>query len=299
MKASTIIEKAKSFIGTTEYPPNSNNVIFNTDYYGHPVYGDNFPWCMTFVWDIFRMCGASELFYDGQKTSSCPCLMEWAKRTGQFVTGEYKEGDVLIMDFDDEKDGDHTGFCIRDNGSDVTTVEGNTSSNNYGSQSNGGGVFERTRSKSVITGAYRPKYDVENTKQDPNWVKTSKGWRYLVDGQPVRNQWVQHKDKWYYLKANGYMATDEYIKSSSYKINGLLYYVDVSGVWDNQSYKWMKNNKGYWLSNSAETWYAVSQWLHVDGKWYYADSKGYIVQNRGYIINGNTYYFNADGTLKE
>lgn len=298
MKASTIIEKAKSFIGTTESPPNSNNVIFNTDYYGHPVYGASYPWCMTYVWDIFRMCGASELFYDGQKTASCPELMEWAKRTGQFVTGEYKEGDVLIMDFDDEKDGDHTGFCIRDNGSDVTTVEGNTSSNNYGSQSNGGGVFERTRSKSVITGAYRPKYDVENTKQDSNWVKTSKGWRYLVDGQPVRNQWVQYKDKWYYLKANGYMATDEYIKSSSYKVNGLLYYVDVSGVWDNQSYKWMKNNKGYWLSNSAETWYAVSQWLHVDGKWYYADSKGYIVQNKGYIINRKTYYFNADGTLQ-
>lgn len=295
MKASTIIEKAKSFIGTTESPPNSNNVIFNTDYYGHPVYGANFPWCMTYIWDIFRMCGASELFYNGQKTASCPELMEWAKRTGQFVTGEYKEGDVLIMDFDDEKDGDHTGFCIRDNGSDVTTVEGNTSSNNYGSQSNGGGVFERTRSKSVITGAYRPKYDVENS----NWVKTSKGWRYLVDGQPVRNQWVQYKDKWYYLKANGYMATDEYIKSSSYKINGLLYYVDVSGVWDNQSYKWMKNNKGYWLSNSAETWYAVSLWLHVDGKWYYADAKGYIVQNRGYIINGKTYYFDKEGVLKE
>ena len=52
MKASIIIEKAKSFIGTTEYPPNSNNVIFNTDYYGRPVYGANFPWCMTFVWDI-------------------------------------------------------------------------------------------------------------------------------------------------------------------------------------------------------------------------------------------------------
>jgi len=297
MKASTIIEKAKSFIGTTEYPPNSNNVIFNTDYYGRPVYGANFPWCMTYVWDIFRMCGASDLFYGGQKTASCPELMEWAKRTGQFVTGEYREGDVLIMDFDDEKDGDHTGFCIRDNGSDVTTVEGNTSSNNYGSQSNGGGVFEKTRSKSIITGAYRPKYDIENTKQDPNWAKTSKGWRYLVDGQPVRNQWVQYKDKWYYLKANGYMATDEFIKSSSYKVNGILYYVDKSGVWDGKEYHWIKDNSGWWLTD--DSWYAKNEWAKVDGKWYYFNDKGYMVHGKTVTINGKKYTFNNDGTLVE
>ena len=33
-KASTILKKAKSYIGTKEKPANSNNVKFNTDYYG-------------------------------------------------------------------------------------------------------------------------------------------------------------------------------------------------------------------------------------------------------------------------
>lgn len=38
-KASTILKKAKSYIGTKEKPANSNNVKFNTDYYGHSVKG--------------------------------------------------------------------------------------------------------------------------------------------------------------------------------------------------------------------------------------------------------------------
>ena len=199
MKSSTIIKKAKSFIGLTEYPPNSNNVIFNTDYYGEPVYGSKFPWCMVFVWDIFRMCGASDLFYDGKKTSSCPCLMEWAKKTGQFVTDNYKEGDVLFMDFDSIKDGDHTGFCVSDNGGNVTTIEGNTSPDNYGSQSNGGGVFERTRSKSIITGAYRPKYDTKKGKYTKKLPVLTAKRPVLKKGQ--KNLQVQRTQKflnWYF-----------------------------------------------------------------------------------------------------
>ena len=37
-KASQIVNKALSYVGTAESPPYSNNVIFNTDYYGAPVY---------------------------------------------------------------------------------------------------------------------------------------------------------------------------------------------------------------------------------------------------------------------
>ena len=71
-KASTILKKAKSYIGTKEKPANSNNVKFNTDYYGHSVKGSSYPWCCAFVWDIFRMCNASDLFFGGKKTAYCP-----------------------------------------------------------------------------------------------------------------------------------------------------------------------------------------------------------------------------------
>ena len=79
-KASTILKKAKSYIGTKENPANSNNVKFNTDYYGHSVKGSSYPWCCAFVWDIFRMCNASDLFFGGKKTAYCPDVENYYKK---------------------------------------------------------------------------------------------------------------------------------------------------------------------------------------------------------------------------
>ena len=45
----TIISKALEFEGVSESPPGSNNVIFNTDYYGEEVEGEAYPWCVTFL----------------------------------------------------------------------------------------------------------------------------------------------------------------------------------------------------------------------------------------------------------
>lgn len=40
-KASTIIKKAVSYLGTKENPANSNKVKFNNDYYGRVVSGSS------------------------------------------------------------------------------------------------------------------------------------------------------------------------------------------------------------------------------------------------------------------
>ena len=72
----TIINKALEFEGITEKPAGSNNVQFNTHYYGHevedgkPNEDDAYPWCVTYLWDVFRLCGASNIFCDGLKTAS-------------------------------------------------------------------------------------------------------------------------------------------------------------------------------------------------------------------------------------
>ena len=44
-----IIDVAKEQIGTAEKPIGSNNVKYNTWYYGHAVSGANYPWCAVFV----------------------------------------------------------------------------------------------------------------------------------------------------------------------------------------------------------------------------------------------------------
>lgn len=45
---------ASAEIGITEYPPNSNNVKYNTWFYGKPVQGKKYPWCCTFISYIFN-----------------------------------------------------------------------------------------------------------------------------------------------------------------------------------------------------------------------------------------------------
>ena len=51
--AEKILEIARSQIGTRESPANSDNVKYNTVYYGREVSG-KYPWCAVFVWWVFR-----------------------------------------------------------------------------------------------------------------------------------------------------------------------------------------------------------------------------------------------------
>lgn len=151
-----IMDRAASYIGTEENPPGSNNVIFNTDYYGGPVNGSWYPWCCAFVWDIFRMCGLSSLFYDGKKTAYCPTVYNWAKQKGLLVPkSEAKYGDIVLFDWGGDGVADHIGLVETCNTGGCLTIEGNTSS---GNDSNGGKVMRRTRYASQIQAIVRPKY---------------------------------------------------------------------------------------------------------------------------------------------
>lgn len=49
-----ILARAQAEIGITEYPPNSNNVKYNTWFYGRQVSGKNYPWCAAFISYIFN-----------------------------------------------------------------------------------------------------------------------------------------------------------------------------------------------------------------------------------------------------
>lgn len=48
-----ILARANAEVGITEYPPGSNNVKYNTWFYGHPVFGKDYPWCAVFLSYIF------------------------------------------------------------------------------------------------------------------------------------------------------------------------------------------------------------------------------------------------------
>ena len=158
MTSQTLVALAKKQIGTKESPPSSNHVKYNTAYYGSSVSGKRYPWCCVFVWWLFRKGKATALFYGGEKTASCGALARYAKQHGQYVTKDYKPGDLVFFHFG-KGTIVHIGIVesVRSSGT-LITIEGNTGTTN---DANGGAVMRRVRKISLVAGAYRPDYDGE------------------------------------------------------------------------------------------------------------------------------------------
>ena len=148
----TPISIATKEIGTVEQPKNSNNVKYNTWFYGKKVSGAAYPWCMVFVQWCFDKSG-HKLPY---KTASCSALLNWYKsKFPGHIVKEPKPNDIVIYTFG------HTGIFEKDNrDGTITAIEGNTSADNNGSQANGGGVFRRKREKTLVKAYIRP-FDFE------------------------------------------------------------------------------------------------------------------------------------------
>ena len=152
-----ILTLAREQIGVRENPPGSNDIIYNTDYYGGAVQGAKFPWCCVFIWWLFWKTGLSALFCGGEKTAYCPFVVQYAREHGQWVTGGYRAGDLLLFDWDGDRQADHIGICESVNGTWAVTVEGNC----------GGAVERMKRAFSDIMGAYRPGYKKEAAASSP------------------------------------------------------------------------------------------------------------------------------------
>lgn len=157
-KADTLISWAEGQIGTAEDPKGSNNVRYNTVYYGRQISGSAYQWCMAFVWVGFKETGLGNLFMDGGKTASCTALMRWAKANGQWVTGDFAKGDIILFQFDSDDFADHVGiYTGNKSGTSLICIEGNTNDK----------VARVARQPSIILGAYRPKWD-DTTDDDIN-----------------------------------------------------------------------------------------------------------------------------------
>lgn len=191
MTIDTILAEAQKEVGIKEYPVNSNNVKYNTWYYGKEVSGPNYPWCCAFISWLFR--GTNLV----KKTALCADMMNWFDSKKQMVERPQR-GDIVFFKYGKSaRKTDHIGI-VKDASqwpANITTIEGNTS---ITSDDNGGSVMERTRSKSKIVGFARPSYEdskPENTigvKSRPTikmgskgeWVKLAQA-RLVVAGYPI------------------------------------------------------------------------------------------------------------------
>ena len=156
-EAVRIVNKAVSFVGTDDEPLHSNNVIFTYDYYeGAPAKETDF-WCVTFIWDIFRMCGLSDKFYGGRKTDSCIDILRWGIKEHRIVDiEELRYGDIAIYSWDDSGYLAHADIiiCERTDGT-LLTISGCTSEFD---DKFSGHVNLRNRSKDDLAAVIRPGY---------------------------------------------------------------------------------------------------------------------------------------------
>lgn len=153
---------ARKQIGVMESPPGSNNVKYNTAYYGREVMGSAYPWCAVFIQWCFNQANVKL----PRRTASCGDLMRAAQAAGCWVTSGFKPGDVVIYDFSGlKKTTQHCGIVEAElPGYGVQAIEGNTS--DAGSQDNGGAVCRKNRPWKYIIGAVRPHFEAEEDDMD-------------------------------------------------------------------------------------------------------------------------------------
>lgn len=185
--ARDVLTLANGEIGVKEAPAGTNQVKYNTDYYGRCVSGSAYPWCCVFVWWVFHALGADGLV---TKTASCTALLNWMRGRGRQVeTAEMAPGDLVFYNWTHGPKGttaNHVGIVESVDGKSFTAIEGNTSQS---SDDNGGAVMRRVRKPNVVLAVARPQYAPADDVPD-DWAREAWDWakaRGLLDGTRPRD----------------------------------------------------------------------------------------------------------------
>ncbi len=124
------------------------------------------PWCAGFVSWVFKHAGATlpPCPYNWGY-SYCPSLVSLARQKGWVIPGP-KPGAIALYYFG-HTEAQHTGICVSgDLGGHFTAIEGNTSPGTAGSQTNGGGVYQRDRSTTGVVFVWPPVYTNAPTEEN-------------------------------------------------------------------------------------------------------------------------------------
>lgn len=176
MSLNKVMEIARGELGYTESPPGSNQTK-----YGRAYGWDGVPWCVIFLWWVFREAGEGQALYGGGKTASCAALYRWYRDRGQTVSPEeIRPGDILLLNFSGTREAQHCGLVtqvVNPEEGWYRTIEGNTSPGTGGSQDCGGCTAMKVRGRRNIVGVCRPGYGAEE-KPDyaDHWAERSIRW---------------------------------------------------------------------------------------------------------------------------
>lgn len=122
-----------------------------------PYFGySGVPYCAMFVSWVLAQAGMTP---PGGIFAYCPTGLANARRLGRTRDKRAaRPGDLVFFDWNRDGVSDHVGIVTANRGSYLETIEGNTSPGVRGSQSNGGGVYRRARSLSLVMAVASPQY---------------------------------------------------------------------------------------------------------------------------------------------
>ena len=101
------------------------------------------------------------------------------------------------------------------------------------------------------------------------WVKTASGWTfYDAAGTQLKGQWVNDGGAWYYIKADGVMATG-WVKDGAN-----WYFLNASGA---MKTGWVKDGANWYFLKSSGA--MATGWVKDGASWYYLQASGAMAAN--------------------
>lgn len=154
MTSLSISEIALKELGTIESGDNKTK-------YGKWYGMDGQPWCAMFVSWVYAQASLSKSIAASTSKgfASCDLGLKWFAKKGKLIpVGQAQEGDIVFFQFDTDAQPDHVGIVKKNNTKlkRLVCIEGNTSPDNKGSQSNGGMVCEKKRPYGTVMAVARP-----------------------------------------------------------------------------------------------------------------------------------------------
>ena len=126
----SIIETAKSYLGTTEGSNNHREII---DLYNRARYSDAYqmtmqdPWCCAFVVAVFERCGMRDII---PCYAACDQMISVFTKWGRYFSRSVRcvrPGDIIFYDWNGDLSADHVGIVVQNRFGDLSVIEGNKS----------------------------------------------------------------------------------------------------------------------------------------------------------------------------
>lgn len=172
------LRQARLELGYRECPQHDGRCIFtghqgvgknHQKFAGEVGHANGYAWCASFVSAIFKRLGLT----DRPNTAGATAMADWFRSHGLFMSRQWVAPPDAIVAVFFHFEGEHAGenhvelleVCNSDGT--LTDIGGNTSSDDNGSQSNGGGVFRRHRTRKAVTGFGWLRQDGGSTTPQP------------------------------------------------------------------------------------------------------------------------------------